>query len=67
MDFDFPSVGMAVLGGDYSGMLSIIMGALVFILFIGVALYIYASLALMAIAKKRDILTQELYGYHLEV
>ena len=52
MDFDFPSVGMAVLGGDYSGMLSIIMVALVFILFIGVALYIYASLALMAIAKK---------------
>ena len=52
MGLNLPSVGMAVLEGDYSGILSLLMGAFVFILFIGIALYIYSSLAIMAIAKK---------------
>ena len=52
MGFDFSNVGMAVLGGDYSGILSIIMGAFVFLLFLCIGLYIYTSLAMTTIAKK---------------
>jgi uncharacterized membrane protein YhaH (DUF805 family) len=49
---DFNSVGMAVLGDSYLQLIPLLMGALAFILIFAIALYIYSSLAFMAIAKK---------------
>ncbi|VVB82757.1 Uncharacterised protein [uncultured archaeon] len=49
---NLPNVGEAILGSDYSALIPFFAGMIIFAIIVLFVLYIYTSLAMMAIAKK---------------
>jgi len=52
MLINLPNVGKAILGSDYSALIPFFAGIIIFVMVVLFVLYIYTSLAMMAIAKK---------------